>query len=92
MRNKKYGRNYLKRYRLLFGYSQGEIAKKLGLHSTTLVSRWELGEAYPDLKNAMKLSCIYKTLVDQLFPELRSQVIQEMSLKDNKNLKNINGP
>lgn len=92
MSNKKYGRNYLKRYRLLFGYSQGEIARKLGLNSTTLISRWELGEAYPDLKNAMKLSCIYKTLVDQLFPELRNRVIKEMSCKNRKNLKDMGGP
>lgn len=76
----------------MFGFSQGEIAKKLGLNSTTLISRWELGEAYPDLKNAMKLSCIYKTLVDQLFPELRSQVLHEMDATGKKSLRNINDP
>lgn len=82
MSKKKIELNHLKRYRLLFGYSQKQIAQRLGLTSTTLISRWEQGEAYPDLQNAMKLSCIYKTLIDQLFPDLRREIINELTLKD----------
>jgi transcriptional regulator with XRE-family HTH domain len=84
--------NYLKRYRLMFGYSQRQIAKKLGIASTTIIGRWEQGLAYPDLQNLIKLSVIYKTLIDQLYPDLRSSIIKDLSLKDMKDLNDINPP
>lgn len=93
MSNKKHNEvNYLKRYRLLFGYSQKEIAKKLGIESTTIIGRWEQGEAYPDLTNLLKLSVIYKTLIEQLYYELRISIIQDFELKDKKDLKDANPP
>jgi len=93
MRNKTFREvNYLKRYRLLFGYSQKEIARKLGIDSTTIIGRWEQGEAYPDLKNLLKLSIIYKTLIEQLYYELRISIIRDLELKDKKDIREANPP
>lgn len=76
----------------MFGYSQRQIAKKLGITSTTIIGRWEQGLAYPDLQNLIKLSVIYKTLIDQLYPDLRTSIIKDLSLKDMKDLNDINPP
>lgn len=84
--------NHLKRYRLMFGYSQRQIAKKLGIVSTTIIGRWEQGLAYPDLQNLIKLSVIYKTLIDQFYPDLRWTIINELNQNDMKDLKDINPP
>lgn len=85
-------KNNLLRYRLLFGYTQREIAQMLGLNSTSVIGRWEQGLAAPDLKNAMKLSAIYKTLIDQLYFDLRMSIVNELNIKDKKNLKDTNPP
>lgn len=84
--------NNLLRYRLLFGYSQREIARMLGLNSTSVIGRWEQGLTVPDLENAIKLSVIYKTLIEELFYDLRKSIISEFTIKDMKNLKDINPP
>lgn len=84
--------NLLKRYRLLYGYSQRDIARKLGIQSTTIVGRWELGQTYPDLKNLIKLSIIYKTLVDQLYPGLRSEIVKDYEEREKKGLKESKPP
>lgn len=76
----------------MFGYSQRQIAKKLGITSTTIIGRWEQGLAYPDLQNLIKLSVIYKTLIDQLYPDLRASIIKDLRLKDMKDLNDINPP
>lgn len=55
----------LKRARLEKGFTQNDIAAKLGL-SRQAVSRWENGAAYPDIDNLILLSEIYGVSVDEL--------------------------
>jgi transcriptional regulator with XRE-family HTH domain len=59
--------NALRHHRLLMKMSQAEVAARLSLESTAMISRWERGEALPSLENALKLSVLYKTLVNELF-------------------------
>lgn len=76
----------------MFGYSQREIAYMLGLNSTSVIGRWEQGLATPDLENVMKLSVIYKTLIEELYYDLRKSIVSEYTIRDKTNLKDINPP
>ena len=84
--------NYLRRYRLMLGYTQGQVASKLGIKSTSIISRWEKGSAFPDLRNLLKLSIIYKTLIDQLYFELRQTLTADMCLNDINQQNDIKPP
>ena len=47
------------------GFSQEELAEKLGVARQT-ISKWELGETSPDLRQAKELSKIFKVSLDEL--------------------------
>ena len=47
------------------GLSQEELAEKTGVARQT-ISKWELGETSPDLKQAKKLSIIFNVSLDEL--------------------------
>ena len=47
------------------GLSQEELAEKIGVARQT-ISKWELGETSPDLKQAKELSRIFKVSLDEL--------------------------
>ncbi len=47
------------------GLSQEELAEKIGVARQT-ISKWELGETYPDLKQAKELSKIFNVSLDEL--------------------------
>ncbi|MBQ6538782.1 MAG: helix-turn-helix transcriptional regulator [Bacilli bacterium] len=47
------------------GFSQEELADKVGVTRQT-ISKWELGETSPDLKQAKELSKIFKVSLDEL--------------------------
>jgi transcriptional regulator with XRE-family HTH domain len=70
--------NKLRKYRKLAGYSQVEVARKLGFKSTSRISRWENGLAYPNLENLLKLSVIYCTLSEQFYYELYCDIRDEL--------------
>ena len=46
-------------------FSQEELAEKIGVTRQT-ISKWELGETSPDLKQAKELSKIFKVSLDEL--------------------------
>ena len=47
------------------GLSQEELAEKVGVTRQT-ISKWELGETSPDLKQAKELSKVFKVSLDEL--------------------------
>ena len=47
------------------GLSQEELAEKVGVARQT-ISKWELGETSPDLKQSKELSKIFKVSLDEL--------------------------
>lgn len=55
----------LKIFRKQYGYTQEEIAEKLGV-SRQAVAKWERGETLPDIENCIRLADIYETTVDML--------------------------
>ncbi len=60
------------------GLKQTDIAKKLGLSSTAIISRWERGLAKPSLEYVLKLSLIYQTTVNNLYHDLLLEYQEEL--------------
>ena len=50
------------------GYSQEQLADKLGIARQTL-SKWENGQAVPELSNLISLSNLYGITIDPGFSE-----------------------
>ncbi len=76
--------NELKKQRKISGLSQKDIAKLLGLKTTSRISQWEKGAGMPSLVNVFKLSSLYGVLVDALFIELVRVLRKEMKEKREK--------
>ncbi len=80
--------NHLKKYRKARGLDQKEVAKILGLKSTSVISRWEKGTCMPGPLAMFKLAILYRTMVDALFIELRRELLDEMRTRENTVLGN----
>ncbi len=57
--------NNISRLRKQAGYSQEDLATRINV-TRQAVSKWENGEAVPDLPNLIELSNIFKTKIDDL--------------------------
>ena len=57
--------NNLKFFRKKDGYTQEQIAEKIGV-SRQAVAKWERGEALPDIENVIALADVYAVTVDSL--------------------------
>ena len=74
----------LVKLRKKYGYSQEELADKLGL-SRQAVSKWERAEASPDTDNLICLAKLYGVSLDELLAtEEDIDTIIEEQIKDNK--------
>lgn len=58
----------LKRLRKQNGYSQEQLADKLGIARQT-ISKWENGQAVPELNGLMLLSDLYGVTIDRMVKE-----------------------
>ncbi|MBC8587759.1 helix-turn-helix transcriptional regulator [Paratissierella segnis] len=68
------------------GLSQEEVAEKLGVSRQT-ISKWELGETLPDIRQSKKLSTLYHLSLDELIDfDLDVQEIQEVIDKTNEEI------
>lgn len=63
------------------GYEQSEVAQLLGFTSHARISEWEQGRAMPSAKNLLQLSIVYSTLPDELYYELRQELVREISVR-----------
>ena len=52
---------------MTLGLTQKQVARILNLQSSAQVSRWERGERQPNLIQSLRLSALYKRLVNDLF-------------------------
>jgi transcriptional regulator with XRE-family HTH domain len=68
----------LRKYRCRMGFTPKQVAKRLGHKDTSLISRWETGTANLSLENAVRLSKLYKTLINELVYELDREIGQEL--------------
>ena len=80
----------LAKYRKKAGYSQEELADKLGV-SRQAVSKWERGEASPDTENLIALSRLYGVTLDDLVNKEPSESETKTNEKkdDNRNYVHI---
>ena len=68
------------------GLSQEELAEKVGVARQT-ISKWELGETSPDIKQAKELSKIFKVSLD----ELVSNDIKDILVEKTSNTEKLAG-
>jgi transcriptional regulator with XRE-family HTH domain len=66
------------KHRNRLGLKQIDIARKLGLSDTAMISRWEQGVSMPSLEYVLKLSIIYQTLVNELYHDLLMEYQKEL--------------
>lgn len=59
--------NLLRKYRKVRGLNQKQVAKILGLKSSSRICMWESGKKLPNVLNLLKLSVLYRTLIDGFF-------------------------
>ena len=59
--------NRLKKFRLINGFSQEQVARLMGMKKANLISEWERGTVAPGLDNLLKLSVLYHTLIEELY-------------------------
>ena len=83
--------NNLRKYRKAIGLKQKDVAKILGLKSTSMISRWEKGVCLPSLPNAFKLAGLYCVLVDALFFPLIRNIKRKIMVRQNENLRHRHG-
>jgi transcriptional regulator with XRE-family HTH domain len=74
--------NQLRRYRKIRGLTQGHVAKVLGLKSTSMISRWEHGRCLPSFHNIIRLSVIYRTMMDALFFDFKRTIGNEIMKRE----------
>ena len=61
------------------GLSQEELAEEIGVTRQT-ISKWELGETSPDIKQAKELSRIFNVSLDELVDnDIKNIVIEKVS-------------
>ena len=75
--------NLILKYRKQNSLSQEDLARKIGVTRQT-ISKWELNETSPDLKQAVKLAEIFKISVDELVSENKIENIQKEEKKKKK--------
>ncbi len=64
------------------GYTLEAIAEIISVSRQT-VSKWEMGETYPDITNCAKLASLYKISLDELVSKpLKDAVSCEFSVKE----------
>lgn len=61
--------NNLKEYRLKAGFTQKEVARKIGVNNEERVCHWEKGRNMPNLISILKLCKLYDTTPGEIYPD-----------------------
>lgn len=75
MTNQKPIPNTLRLARKKAGFTQLQVAEKLGFASTDRLCRWEKGRTFPHVVNLLKLCALYKVLPHEVYAELFSAAV-----------------
>ncbi len=70
--------NRLRKHRRIIGYTQKQVAQRLKLKGVGRISQWENGARFPGIRNLIKLSILYRTLVDELYYDLREVIRKDL--------------
>jgi len=81
--------NLLRKYRKVNGYTQIEVAKILGIKNSSKISKWEKGECFPNLINALKIAILYRVMVDSIFIDHLRHLREEMLKKEQEYLRKL---
>jgi transcriptional regulator with XRE-family HTH domain len=73
--------NRLKEYRDIYGLSQKDVAFLLGIKGSTRIGQWERGVKTPCMTHLLKLSLIYRALVNDLYFDLLQEYKDTISQK-----------
>ncbi len=76
--------NLLRKYRRARGLKQKEVAKILNLKSQSRISRWEKGLCLPSFRNVVRLSLVYRVMVDAIFSDLYRSIKQEIKEREDE--------
>lgn len=74
--------NRLREHRKSMGYEQVQVACLLGFKSHARISKWEQGTAMPNVENLLGLSIIYRALPDDLYSDLRQELVREIGRRE----------
>ena len=69
-------------HRKLLRYSMTQVAQLLDLQSTAPLSQWEKGIVMPSVLNLIKLSLLYRTYPNELYPEYFSDLMKLLREKE----------
>jgi len=70
--------NRLTMFRRLQGYKQKEVAALLGLYDAFPLRQWEQGKSLPSSINLIKLSLLYRTFPNELYPHYFKELKSEL--------------
>ena len=71
------------------GLSQEQLAEKIGVARQT-ISKWELGETYPDLKQSKELSKIFNISLDELTDnDIKDILVEKVTNTENTTKKSL---
>ena len=70
--------NCLPKYRRQKGLTQKEVAKILGLKTSSIISKWERGFSFPSVPSLLKLSALYGRQAEALFLDLYQKIKEEV--------------
>jgi len=72
--------NCLRKWRMIRGLKQREVAAILGLNHANIISKWESGISFPSPMNIIRLAALYRTMIDALYIDVlkdeRTRVFQ----------------
>ena len=82
--------NKIMKLRKQLGLSQEELAEKLGVARQT-ISKWELGETAPDLKQSKELSKVFNVSLDELTDnDIKEVLVEKVSNTEKTSKKTLN--
>lgn len=71
---------FLKNKRIIAGFSQKDVAMKLGYSTSQFISNWERGVSQPPLSTLRKLALVFQINVDEIFSVLLESTIAQVEV------------
>ena len=71
---------FLKNKRIIAGFSQKDVATKLGYSTSQFISNWERGVSQPPLSTLRKLAEVFQINVDDMFNVLLESTIAQVEV------------
>lgn len=73
--------NQCRNFRIEAGLNQSDVAFLLDIKNVGRISEWENGLSNPSIEHLISLSLIYQRLPDQIYHELRKELIRKLDVR-----------